>query len=267
MITRPSYRCRHSHGRRRAVIIAATTAAVSLFACGGGASTAEAGLVVQVEATGGSAGVTLTDSRNVSVSQVGDVVSLAVFAQISGTNGVNDETAKFQFGSFASAGATLGNMAGGVVSPFDGTSFQNGSVQDIDSDGDLDLGSAGSTGGGKFFARSLSPTALDVVVDANTAKVQIGQLTFTVTALGAGVTDVNFIPRTDATGGNLAAAALWSQDSEFISYNPTTGTFAAGAPVHITAVPEPATLGLLSLASVGLLKRRRRQPAQPPRSS
>jgi hypothetical protein len=158
-------------------------------------------------------------------------------------------------------------MAGGVVSPFDGTSFQNGSVQDIDSDGDLDLGSAGSTGGGKFFARGNSPIALDVVVDANTAKVQIGQLTFTVTALGAGVTDVNFIPRTDATGGNLAAAALWSQDSEFISYNPTTGTFAAGAPIHITAVPEPATLGLLSLTSVGLLARPRRRPPQPPRSS
>jgi len=231
-------------------LAAAAVGAVGL--AGFAADQADAALIVDVRATGGSAGVIVTP-KNVTLTAPGDTVILSVFARINGTNGTNDESLSSNHGSLSSGvGTLLGNLAGGRSAPFTGSSSQNGSVQDIDGDGDLDIGSTGSSVTGKFVARSDAPTVLPPT-DANSGEVQIGQFTFTYTG-GAGETFANFITRKNQTGGNLFSAATWFQDG--ISSAPTTDVYDIGAPVHLV-IPEPTSAALMGLASLGLLARRR----------
>jgi hypothetical protein len=243
--------------RARRSLIAAAAAAASASLATFGTAPANAGLIIDVRAIGGSAAI--ADPKSVLFSAPGDTVTLGLFARVSGTNGIHDETIQSVYGSVVSAGnPKFDATSSSVVAPFNGTSFQNGSIQDIDSDGDLDLGSAGSASTGKFFARSSSPTSAGIVVDANTGEVQIGVVTMTYTdGFGADYA-FNFVPRTN-NGANVTAAALWFEDGSTIGKNPSSGSFTAGTPVTLGAFdPEPGSLGLLSLCSVGLLARRRR---------
>jgi hypothetical protein len=85
------------------------------------------------------------------------MVTLDLFAIVSGTNGVNDEGFQLAQGAIISSGGLLGNLSGGPVSPFNSSGFQNGSQQDLDADGDLDIGVApngGTPTTGYFVARS-----------------------------------------------------------------------------------------------------------------
>src|SRR6185436_7324378 len=97
------------------------------------------------------------NSKEVTFTSGNGTVVIAAFARVSGTNGINDEQIQMAHGSLSSVGALLGNLSGSVVAPFNGSLFQNGSVQDIDGDTDLDIGSTGTTSVGKFVARADSP--------------------------------------------------------------------------------------------------------------
>jgi hypothetical protein len=231
-------------------------AAVGAVGLGGIASQADASLIIDVRATGSSGGTVIGDPKNVTVSAPGDTVVLSVFARINGTNGSNDESLSAAHGSLQTTGGSglLGNLGGSPrrTNPFTGASSQEGSVQDIDADGDLDVGSSGSSVTGKFVARVDAPIVLPAA-DANTGEIQIGQMVFTYTG-GGSDTFAQFLRRTNATGGNLFSAATWFEDG--ISKAPTVGEYGLGAPVHIV-VPEPTGLALAGLASLGLLARRR----------
>ena len=67
---------------------------------------------------------------------------------------------------------------------------------------------------------------------------------------------VNFVPR-----ANGEAGSLWFEDGLTTGKNATNSPFAVGAPVIVieTTFPEPTALGLMGLASLGLLARRRKQ--------
>ena len=240
-----------------ALLLAATAGVVGL-----GASTADASLIMDVRAVS-AAGMTIVNPHSVVPNSPGDTVTLAVFARVSGTNGINDETFQSAGGGLRSVGGVKGNITGGVVAPFNGASSTNGSVQDIDSDGDLDLGSTGSTSTGKLFGRANALVPVDPTADPNTGEIQIAQATFTFTGGGIG-TDITYLVRTNATGGPNTSAALWIEDSSTANSNPSGSVFAAGQPVHIFPDPEPSSLGLLSIASIGLLTRRRHRPAPAP---
>jgi len=245
-------------------LAAAAIGAVGLASFG--VSQVDASLIVDVRATGGTGGTNFANPKNVIFGAPGDTVVLSVFARINGTNGVHDESLSAAHGSIATGpgftngtvpngSGLLGNLAGGRVAPFTGSSSQNGSVQDVDGDTDIDVGSSGSSVTGKFVARSDSPTVLPALgADPNTGEIQIGQFTFTYTGGGAD-TFANFIPRTGNAGANLFSAATWFEDG--VSSAPTIAPYGAGTAVHLS-VPEPTSAALLGLGALGLLARRKK---------
>jgi hypothetical protein len=218
---------------------------------------AEATLIIDVRATSLN-GNSLAEPKGVFVA-TGDVVTLGLFARVSGTNGVNDETLQSAHGAIISSGSLLGNLAGGPVAPFNGSGSQNGSVQDLDADGDLDIGVApngGTPTTGFFIARSSQQESNGTVVDANTREFQIGQVSFTVTGV-AGTTFINFVRRANASGGNIITSGVWAVDGTV--KNPTGDTMGSGSPVVINPDPEPSALTLAAVTGLGLLARRSRR--------
>jgi hypothetical protein len=225
-----------------------------------GTSPADAALLIDVRATGVSFG--LLDNGKSVFAFPGSTVTLGVFAQVSGTDGVNNETFNSAYGLLNSVGLAKGNLSGGVAPGFNDSSHQNGSVTDWDSDGDLDIGVSptSSSSTGKFFARNATAGGLPLTpINANTGEVLIGQFVFTVTAAGES-TVINFLRRNN-NGGNVSVAALWFEDGSTIAKQPSNSSFSVN-PIGVTIIaPEPSSLGLMALGSVGILRQRRQRNA------
>jgi len=297
--------------RQSGKLLAAAVASVGL--AGFAASQSHGALVVDVRAISGGT-ITGTDKKTVVVASSGVTVTMGVFARISGTNAnqitndvnadgtdilrYNDDTLQALVGSFQSAGPRLGNfapVAGPIAtagfstpfSPYNASGQTNGTAQDWDSDGDLDIGVAG--GGGTdpsplFAARAASQlqAAIDdqtggggnvttgyvtntgagyltitgsSLINASTNEVRVGQLKFIVDG-GTGTALINFLVR---QLGDPAGAALWFEDGSATGTNPAIGSFSVAAPVAISVAPEPATVSLLGIAALGLMARRRKQ--------
>ena len=248
-------------------LAAAAAAAAAIGLAGVGATRADAGLIVDVRALLLNGQLLTGDDgpKHVqSISGPGDVVTLGVFARVSGTNGVNDEFITSAMGNMVSSGSLLGNLSGGVVVPFNQSGFQNGSNVDLDGDTDLDvgapIGSAGTAALGYINARggaSPNQTPVAPTADPNTGEIQIGQFTFTVGASSGTGTFVNWVRRSTATGGNSTTGAVWFEDGPGGVHSPPNSVYASGTPVLIGPVPEPSTAALAGVAALGLLSRRK----------
>jgi hypothetical protein len=210
------------------------------------------------------------------------------------TDTKNDEALQIVSGSFRSIGALLGDFDPSNqgmdphVQPFAAPGSQNGTQSDWDSDGDLDIGNGGTDvtnmwavrAGSRQFATvskqsgapqtrfgyssdsppfqqdfggpNGSPPATNVITPT-TSEMLIGELAFTV--LGTtGSTNLTYVPRPL----NEAGAALWWEDGVATNVMPNPGVnYTAGAPI-VVQIPEPASAGLLGLASLGLLARRKK---------
>jgi len=179
-------------------------------------------------------------SKSIELSNIGQVVNLQVWAEITDPqnqpteDGLQDLAGSF-LGTNVGPGPVAGNLAATLVSPFNYIASQNGTVQDLNGDGNLDVGSNNNSSVTNFFyARSqFLETSSSGTIVGNALEFEIGTLTYTVTHLNyGGETDINFRPRGPAAD---TIAAVWQEDGQGL--NDTTGTFTAGAPFVVTAPP------------------------------
>ena len=215
-----------------------------------GPSSSAASLTIDVRATSTTSG-TVIDAKNVLFTgSPGDTVGMNVHAVITDGNGnPNDDGLLSVVGSFLGApGGLLGDLRAQRTPMFSAGGSSNGLPQDLDADGDLDVGSNNDASSSNFFsARASGPEP-----PPGTALI-IATLTWTYTG-GSSDTTLSFRPRISGTTGS------WFEDGSQI----TSSNVGSGAPVRIF-VPEPASplVPALCGATVLLARRRARQQAHP----
>lgn len=218
---------------------------------------ASAGLNYDLRVSGG--------GKTAVVTSLGQVITLDLFAQVTGATG-NASAEGFQdgFGSVLSqAGGNIsGSLSSSFVVPFNATGAQAGKQQDLDADGDSDLGTnATAHSPDFFFARATSmQTAGTAITDGTEFK--IASFSFTVQSVSDffnySPTSINF--RVPLFDNNVDIEALWQQDGQATTSNGLNGGTqpTVGSAVMI-AIPEPSTLGLLAVVAAGFAARRRRR--------
>jgi hypothetical protein len=202
----------------------------------------------------------------------------------------NDDGLDIIAGSFQSIGGLLVNLNtspgqltyNSRATPFNGGGSSNGTARDWDSDGDLDIGGPGFDSPDLWFIRSgamtfaakfdgtsngwvngdLAPgggvtgsglNSEDRIIDPTSAVLRVGTLRAIVSG-GTGTTALNHVLRTVPGPGT----ALWWEDDIATGKTAGAGAVTVGTPVTIAGIPEPASVGVLGIASVGLLARRKR---------
>ncbi len=158
-----------------------------------------------------------TGAKQATVHDVGDIVTLDLFAHVYGTDGdLTNDAFQNTFGSFESSnGGLLGDLVGLIPpAPFNAT-YQTGQQSDLDGDGDLDLGTLATNNFNAFyFVRSATRVASDPNSD-----LFIGQVRFTVTSLSGDFTDVNWLPGSCMVPGGITEGAVAFPDGD----NPPPG--------------------------------------------
>ncbi|MGB7159080.1 MAG: PEP-CTERM sorting domain-containing protein [Tepidisphaeraceae bacterium] len=193
----------------------------------------------------------------------GSTFSVDVYAVVTGANATATDDG-FTNGFFSlmsnntvsdsSSGLTI--TGGGPVAPFNSGS-QAGLIQDIDADGDLDVGKdSGQSGNVNFVAPRTGTIGGELGTGTGAAEFKLATYTVSVGAgAGSGNASLNLVlPGQNGTGTVvLATPILYRQDGAPVN---TLTSVSVGSPV-VVAVPEPAALGVLGLGAFGLFVRRR----------
>jgi hypothetical protein len=199
----------------------------------------------------------------------GQVIQLELFAVVTGTNGTTTDEG-FQNGwmdiTSTNGGNVRGNLSGTLTSPFTAAGSQSGLSQDLDGDGDKDLGSSNLTAhdGNYLFARDATMDTSGIAI-TNGQEFKLADITFTITSV---VSASDFTPIQlnivvpDFTSP-IDIEANWMQDGTAYQPGNPAGTPlpSVGAAVLIS-VPEPATPLFLSLGLLAVASRRRRTRAK-----
>jgi hypothetical protein len=258
------------YGRRALMALAMAAAATQH---------ARAGLNVDLRVTAVTGGAILNSNKDVLLTAPGQTVTIDFFAVITGTNALSDEHIQIAHGSIRSIGPVLGDLSfgrtrddapgppdpespGEIVpsvraDPFDALASNDGAFQDLDSDGDLDVGSNATSPDDYFVARAGTPVGGTNFPGPPAGDIRLlGSVRFTFLG-GNGDTAINFVTRKSSSGENYFSAAIWGEDGT--GKNPTNGAYGVGSPVIVStaAIPEPA-LGAAGLALLPLMRRRQR---------
>ena len=228
-----------------------STMLLGAAAAAGVGAAANAALVIDVRAVSATGGAVVQNAKTVDVTNAGPgaVINFEVFALVSGQDGdtANDGIISFA-GSFLSGTGTVarGNMTAARDAQMMGFGGSNGLAQDLDGDGDLDVGSNTDGSANNFFSARANSAPQPIFGQS----IRVASATMTLSAVTIPGTDslLNFRPRNATTAGS------WYEDGTQI----TSANFSAGQAVRLTAIPEPATIGLASIAGLGLLARRRK---------
>jgi hypothetical protein len=223
-------------------------------------------LHIDIRATGVSGGGTLVSPKQVNNVVPGSVVAFDIFAVVVGTNAsTSDDKFISVAGSWrSSSGGIMGNLAADLVPTdfkppgndppilgFDGLGSSVGLQQDLDGDGDLDVGSNNDSHANDFWAARYAgaPFAISAgSLSPTSGGRRIGFGTFTVTAGSGFATVVNFDGRAASTAAN------YIQDGQPIQGESMNGL----VPLVIVNPPEPTSLGLVVLGAFSLMHRPRR---------
>ena len=253
-------------------------------------STSHAALTFDLRAVSGSQ-VTIHNPKSVAVTQnsVGGWIDFELWALVSGNNTIATDDGMQNFiGNMLSThvgrGAVVGNMINtgevaphlrrGVLTPFDGPAYQDGTVQNLDGDFELEIGGTDYAIGevtGMIAARTGPDNTAYYEGDGQLASLPLYRFTLPIESVPAeslaDMTRVHFY-----TSGILAGF-IWFEDS--VPYSPRfegakrPGTMLVNEPVlihtaqtpeELAAIPEPGTWLLGLLAIVGLALARMRRP-------
>jgi hypothetical protein len=219
-----------------------------------------------------------SDNSKTQVATPNASYTLDLWARVSGTNGnATDDGLQGALTSLISrqisGGAILsGGMVSSTMNP-DFTSFSGttplaraGTGSDLNGDGAIDWGSTSTSGSNSNyqFTRAggivTGGGAIGQAVDANTWEFRLASFTVTLGAtLGAGQTAFDVVKPTASQTPSAFTYIVGRVDNT--TFNVTSsiqqGTYTGSSGV-LFIVPEPASLGLLGTAAIGLLGRRRR---------
>jgi hypothetical protein len=205
---------------------------------------------------------------------VGDVIAFDVYVLITGTdaNFFNDRVVQvdgaFHSTSLFAGAGPFGDLTMDVVrtvydpktgdivmNGFDAPSFSVGLQQDLDADGDLDVGSNIDSSDAHYWAARFQASSVGSPAGPPNGR-KVGFGTFTVTSASAGSTLLRFVGRNANTAGN------YFQDGVFM-HGPTVDSTVANS-ILVSTVPEPSIA--IAGAGAGLFalhrRRRRRRPAE-----
>jgi hypothetical protein len=247
---------------------------------------ASAILTVDLRVVSVSGGST-SNTKTANVNGNGSIVTLALWGIVTGTNGIVDENISIvSQGILISSPGTISSLDTGVsgnsslpASPntifgtigltidplFLGSGAVVGKSQDLDGDGDLDMGGTSTANATDYISfRSTSPSytgsssteGVNLNTLANGREFLLGTVTFTITTFSAdGSTALNWMWRSNTTEVTRASFNSDGGSAE----NGADANLAVGNYVSILA-PEPSTFAML-LGGLGILigfNRRRR---------
>ena len=213
------------------------------------------------------------DFKSVQALAAGNVIGVQLYAIVNNGNALHTDDAFQQgYGSFVSGGAgtVKGDFRGDVngqpktqvnnVAPFNYVVAQSGFQNDLDGDGDLDLGSF-STGNPPVLPwfgaiSNQTPTQIPGTGGGATpTEFLLGQATFTITDFSGASTPLNFVPRNKV--GLSANLHIFRLDGTDVSLPGNSAQLATSG--VLVMVPEPSALGMVLLGASGLAGWRRRR--------
>jgi hypothetical protein len=241
----------HSTSTRLAPLVCTVLAIALLCAA---PQAARATFTTDLRAVSASGSSTVIDAKHVAIGAPGDVIQFELWGLVPGhdadatNDGIDIFNGSFITPNVGGAGTLRANVTARALDPnFVANGSSTGALTDLDADSDLDVGSNNDADAAGFFTGRAITAPAPIIGQ----ELKLGTMSLTVSqllAVPSGVTEANFRVRTGPT------AAAWLEDGHFVTPSPGFD-YVSGEAVHLSVVPEPATLAFV--AAVGAVLRRR----------